>query len=267
MGLTTLKYLSNVQLGSGNAIYELVDATPSNEVDVLTGTSAGYPEPLFYGVKGQKPRVRFNTPQLATLLAEVNSGGGAPYVKDESASNTDLWYADSTNLGGRTAAASLLHQRFRMTKGCLYWSRISARHQEDATIDAEIMPIYDGTNPPLQAAGTLALVGTPIGNERFTLGPLKIGSTLLGGLIEATLSSGVKANEEGSDGDIYLTWTGLDTAAPVLEVTARTIEWMNTYGPVSTGATVTQFFIKKSSTGNVANGTANHISVSGTTAL
>lgn len=267
MGLSTLKYLSNIQLGSGNAIYELEDATPSAEVDVLTGMSAGYPEPLFYGVKGQKPRVRFNTPQLATALGEIATGTGAPYCKDESAGNTDLWYADSTNLGGRTAAASLLHQRFRMTKGCFYWQTISAQHQQDAKIDCTILPIYDGTNPPLQAAGTLALVGTPIGGERFTLGPLKIGSTMLGGLIEASLSSGVKANEEGSDGDVYLTWVGLDTAQPVLEVTARTIEWWNTYGPVSAGATVTQFFIKKSSTGNVANATANHISVSGTAAL
>lgn len=269
MGLSTLKYLSQIALGGGTTLYELEDATPSSEVEALIGMSAGNPEALFVGVRGQKPRVRFSTPQLATVLTEVNSGSGAPFAKDESAGNTDLWYQDSTNFGGRTAAASLLHQRFRMTKACLYWSQISAQHQQDAKMDCTLMPIYDGTNPPLQSTGTLALPGTPIGGERYTLGPIKINGTLLGGCIESTFSSGVKINEEGSDGDIYLTWTGIDTAQPVLEATFRTIELFNTYSPATAISSVTAFYLQKSATGNWPNTNVppKHISITGTSGL
>lgn len=271
MGLSTLKYLSSIQLGAGtsggSAIYELEDATPSSEVEDLIGMSAGYPEPLWIGVRGQKPRVRFNTPQLATMFTALNAGStGAPFVADQSAGNTDLWYQDGTNLGMRTAAATTSHQRFRMTKACLYWERISARHQQDAVIDGSLLPIYDGTNPPLQAAGTLALPGSPIGSERYTLGPIKINGTLLGGLIESTFNSGVKTNDEGSDGDIFLTWVGVDTTAPVLEATFRTVELYNTYGPVTAISSVTAFYLQKSTTGNWANTNSppKHIAIVGT---
>jgi hypothetical protein len=266
MGVTSLKYLSSIQLGAGASIYELEDATPSSEVEELVGMSAGFPEPLWRGVKGMKPRIKFSTPQLGTMLGVFNAGAGAPYVADQSAGNTDLWYQDATNLGGRTSAASTAHQRFRATKACAYWTKLSAKHQDDAKIDCELLPIFDGTNPPLAAAGSLALTGAPIGNERYTLGPVKINGTLLGGLQEATLNSGVKANEEGSDGDLYLTWVGLDTTNPILELTGRTIEWWNTYGPVTAISSITLFLLQKSATGNWANTNtpAKHIAITGT---
>lgn len=267
MGIASLKYLSQIQFQTGQAIYELEDATPSGEQDLLTGMAAGFPEPLFMGIKGAKPRVRFSTPQVGTFLGIVNTGAGAPFVAAQSGGNTDLWYQDATNLLSRTAAGTAQHQRFRMTDACVYWSRIGGRHQEDAMVEAEILPIYDGTNNPLQYAGTLALPGSPIGTERYTMGPVKVNGTMLGGVQEWQLNSGVKANEEGSEGDIWLTWAGLDTTQPVLEITGRTVDWWNSYGPGTAVTSVTAFLIKKSTTGNYANGATQHISITGTAGI
>lgn len=266
MAVSSLKYLSQIVLGSGTTIYELDDATPQNAVDELIGMAAGYPEPLFRGVKRQKPSVKFGTVQVADMLTAVNAGGAAPFAADVSAGNTDLWYADATNLASRTAAASLAHQRFRMTKACLYWERLTARAQEDAKIDAVLKPIYDGSNNPLQSIGSLALPGTPIGSQRYTMGPIKINNVMLAGVQEWSLSSGVKENEENSDGDLYDTWASLDTTNPVLEITGRTIDWWNTYGPATPITSVVMFLLQKSATGNwpFVNTPSKHISITGT---
>lgn len=266
MGVSSLKYLSGIVFGGGAAITELKDATPSSNIEELVGMAAGYPEPLFRGVKKIKPAVKFATMQLATMLGVVNTGAGAPFVSDQSAGNTDLWYADATNKLSRTAAASAAHQRFRMTDACVYWSRISAKTQDDAEIECEVKPIYDGTNPPMQYAGALALPTTPVGNERYTMGPVKVNGTMLAGVQQVMLSSGIKANEESSEGDLFDTWASLDTTNPMLEITGRTVDWWNTFGPATAISSVTWFLLQKSATGNWPNTNVppKHIAITAT---
>lgn len=261
MSVPSLKYLNRLVLPTpATTIYELNDATPKANLEELLGMAAGSPEPLFKGVKGAKPDIAFDSPQVATLLGLLNTGGAAPFASDQSGGNVDLWYQDSTQLGARTAATALSHQRFRATKSFIYWNRISARHQQDASISCRLVPIWDGTNPPLQALGALALpTGSPTGGERFTMGPIEINGVQLAGVQEWNLSSGMKANEEGSEGELYTSFGGLDTTNPVLELSGRTIDWWNTYGPATGLTSLVFYLIQKSATGNTPNATPSHI--------
>jgi hypothetical protein len=267
MSISTKKYLQSIALGAGTSISELTDTTPATNFEALVGMAAGFPEPLFTSLKAMRPDVRFTSPQCQDVLSAINAGGAAPFAADQSAGNTDLWYADAANKASRSSAASTVHQRFRMAKAFLYWERITARHREDAEISCRLKPVWDGANVPIVAAGAQALTVTPGGTQRFTLGPIELNGVQLSGVQEATLESGIKCDEEGSEGELYDSWACIEQTAPVLEITGRTIEWWNTYalGTVLTNATF--YLMAKSGTGNVAFGTASHIKLVATAGL
>src|SRR5258708_1383504 len=183
MALSTKKYLQAIALGGGTSISELTDTTPATNIDALLGMAAGYPEPLYSSIRAVRPDVRFTTPQLSDFFTPINAGT-PPFCADQSPGNTDPWYQDAANKASRTSSASLLHQRFRMAKAFLLWERIQARHREDATVAARLKPVWDGTNVPIVAAGTLALTVTPAGNQRFTMGQVELNGVTLAGVQE-----------------------------------------------------------------------------------
>lgn len=266
MSLSTRKYLSQIVLGTGGVVSELQDATPDPHIDYLVGRAAGYPEPIFIGAHKIKPDIVFQSMQLKTLLDACNTGGAAPLGADLSAANTDLFYQDAPNKGSRSAVASLLHQRFRLAKAMLYWTQITAQDGQEAQISARLKPIWDGTNVPLVAAGTLAITGTPIGAERYTLGPVKIDGTTLTGITQVQVESGIQLDEATSDGELYDSFCGIEQTAPSILLTGNTIEWWNTYGLLAAIATgVTVYFRQKNSTGNWpdVNVPSKHISITG----
>jgi len=266
MALSTKKFLQAIGLGGGTNLGELTDTTPSTNIDALVGMAAGYPEPLFSSIRAIRPDVRFSTVQLTDFFTAINAGT-PPFCADQSAGNTDLWYQDSANKASRTSSASLLHQRFRMAKAFLLWTRINARHREDATVDARLKPVWDGSNVPIVAAGTLALTITPVATQRYTMGQVEINGVTLAGVQEWTLDSGLKIDEEGSEGEVYDSFAGIESTGPVFEITGRTIEWWNTYGLGTALTNITAFLIAKGPVGNVAAGTTSHIKVVGTSGL
>ena len=248
--LSTRKFLSQIVLGSGTVISELEDATPDPHVELLTGMAGGYPEPVFMGAHMVKPDVVFSTHQIASLLTACNTGGAAPFAADQSAGNTDLFYQDSGNKNSRTAVASLAHQRFRLAKALLYWTQISAQQGQEARISARLKPVWDGTNVPLVAAGSLAITGSPVGGERYTLGPVAVNGVDLTGVTQMQLDSGIKLDEQGSEGELYDSFAGIETTGPVLTLTGNTIEWWNTYGLIGALTSLTVFLRQKNQTGN-----------------
>ncbi len=269
MSLSTVKYLSQIVLGTGGTISELADATPKANLDVLIGMTAGLPEPAFTSIRSIKPDLVAQSMQCKTILDACNTGGAAPYGADLSAGNTDLYYQDAPNKGSRTAAASLLHQRFRLAKAMLYWTAIRATHQQDAQIDFRLKPVWDGTNVPLVAAGAVALAGTSVGNERYTLGGASINGVAISGLQQMDVESGVQLEEEGSDGELYDSFCGIETAQPVVRLTGRTIEWWNTYGLGTALTALSLYLIQKNATGNWPNVNLppKHIKLSATAGL
>lgn len=266
MSLSTRKYLSQIVLGTGAVISELEDATPDPHIEYLVGMAAGYPEPVFIGAHKIKPDIVFSSMQLKSLLDACNTGGAAPYGADQSTANTDLFYQDSANKGSRTAVASLAHQRFRLAKAMLYWTQISASDGQEARISARLKPVWDGTNIPLVATGSLAITGSPVGSERYTLGSVKVNGTLLDGIVQVQIDSGIVLDEAGSEGELYDSFCGIERTAPSILLTGNTIEWWNTYGLLTALTNVTVYLRQKSSTGNWpdVNVPSKHISLIGT---
>lgn len=266
MSLSTRKYLSQIVLGTGGVVSELQDATPDPHIDYLIGRAAGFPEPVFIGALKIKPDVLFTSMQIKSILDACNTGAAAPFAADQSAANTDLFYQDAPNKGSRTAVASTVHQRFRLAKAVLYWSQISAQDGQEATIAARLKPVWDGTNVPLVPAGSIAITGTPVGDERYTLGPVVVDGVTLDGIVQVQFDSGITADEATSDGELYDSFCGIEMTAPSILITGNTIEWWNTYGLLTALTGVTVYLRRKNATGNYpdTDTPSRHIAITGT---
>jgi hypothetical protein len=263
MSVDGVHLLHGVNFPSGAFLAQLTDATPQANLTDVIGFAAGQPDPQFVGTRMSK----FDQPFTSTQLKTVLDLCGAQFAADLSAGNTDFYYKKAKNLGVRESPAGTLHLRLRMASGVAYWTDLSASHGQDATITGRILPLYNGSNPPMVPAGGVALAGTPIAAEWYTLGPVYINSTPIAGLQSVGLSLNLQAFELGSDGDIYSTFCGVARRQPVLNLTSLKADLWSSYGLL--GAALTSwavYFRRHDPDGGIyANNQNQHIAITGTT--
>ncbi len=260
-------YLHGILLPSGTFISQLTDGSPATNTEELVGRAAGYPDPLFRGIRGQKPEVPFTTPAVAQILGAI-TGGTNNFALDLSAGNTDIGYKQGRNLGVRYDPGSSFHERLRIAKGFLTWNTISVQQEQDATIACRLLAVYDGTNTPIVQLGTGTLTGTPTAAQWYTLGPVVINGSTQDGLQEWSLESGVQINQKGDKGAPWPTYTGVRSTEPVLTLKAEGKPWGN-LGLVGAAITSLSFYLrKKLGNGiNVPDGSLSHIKITATNGL
>lgn len=261
MGVSSVWFLHGVKFPGAQFLSQLDDAQASPKINELVAYAAGYPDPLFLAEEGSVVEQTFTTTQIKTILDLCGAGG----IADLSAGNTDLFYKLGTNLGVRAADASTVHQRMRMTTGAMYWNDISVEHQKTARLGGRIVPIFNGTNSPLIPAGGLALSGTPTSAELYTLGPLEINGSELPGVGRMRIGLELKLMELGAGGDLYTTFCAVELRAQYIEAESLEVGAWNTFGldGLAVSSVVGYLRRKTADGGNVANGTASHISVTG----
>jgi len=217
-------YLHGILLPSGAWISQLTDTTPAANVNFLTEYAAGAAAPSFRGAQGAKPEIAFTTTAVKQILDLCGFWGA-----DLSAGNVDLYYRAATKRGVREAIADLDHLRIRCGPAVdgkggswLYWTRITAAQDQPATIACRLVPLYDGTNPPLVGLGSQAIPAASLVTQQYTLGPVMVnGAATPGGITAWDLDLGCKADEEATDGDDFLSWIGVERHEPNLTVTLR----------------------------------------------
>lgn len=237
MSVDGVYLLHGVQFPAGQFLSQLTDATPQANLSDLVGRASGHPDPLFIGTTASKVDQPFSTPQIKTVLDLC----GATFAADLSAGNTDLYYKKAADLGVREADASLLHQRFRMARGMVYWTELRASHGEDAALSGTIVPTYDGVNLPLVPAGSVALAGTPAAAEFYTLGPCKINAASLSGLKSVRVALDQQLIREAAGGELFDTFCGIGDRLFLVELESLEVGLWNTYG--LTGAAVTSLTV------------------------
>jgi hypothetical protein len=230
------------------------------EMNELLGTPAGLPYPTFVANGGMKPTETFDCTQIKTLLDTTNALAG---IADLSANNTDLYYKKLQDLGVRVNDATQQHKRVRASLAYLIVERITASHDGEASASCKIGALFDGTNPPFVPAGGLALTGTPSSVEHFTVGPVFAntgsGFVQIPGVQQTTIDFRRAIIELGSDGELYITFCAMADWKPQIGITCTEFVW-DTYGMTGVAFTGLSVYLrKKTTTGNLANGTPQHI--------
>jgi len=260
MAIGPVYVLHGVQLPSSVYLGQVTDGGVVSEADVQASYSAGHVTPLFRCLMGSSPSIDFTTSQLATLLAAVGQ-----YGADLSAGNVDLLYRKVTNFGTRSALNATDGYRFRASEAMAVIRSLSAQHRGLASAQVGIIPVYDGSNAPIVPAGSVAMSGTPSASELYTLGPVVINGTQIDGCQGWNLDFGINVVQEGDDGNIYNTHAHVEQVDPSISFESLEVDDLWSYG--FTGTNLTSFAVylrKKSRTGNVADGTSQHIKISGT---
>jgi hypothetical protein len=230
------------------------------EMNELLGTPAGLPYPTFVANGNQKPMLSFDCTQIATLLNTTNALAG---IADLSANNTDLYFKKLQDLGVRASDATQQHKRVRASLAYLIVERITASHDGEASAACKIGALYDGTNAPFVPAGGLALSGTSSSVEHYTVGPVFAntgsGFVQINGVQSITCDFRRSVLELGADGELYITFCAMADWKPQITITCTEFVW-DTYGLNGSAFTGLSVYLrKKATTGNVANGTAQHI--------
>lgn len=236
----------------------------SPAIQHVLGYGAGYYQPLFVGNIGQKPMIGFDTLDVKTVLDLTGVG-----MADLSAGNTDLFFKKAKAYSIRTADATAEHVRNRLAAAALYLGSLRAGSQSEASLSCDLIANYDGTNEPIvPTGGSVALSGTPTSGQHFVAGPITINTTSYTGVQSVNIDFGIQKIQLSGDGEIYDTFQGIRTQAPTITATFIGLPLLNTFGLNGTALTGLSVYLRKvSTTGRVANGTAQHIKFAATSGV
>lgn len=253
MSVTATYVLHGISTPS-DFISQITSARPSPRIQAMQGVPSGLPYSLFTYNMTQTPDITFDSTQVKALLDTTGVTLG-----DISGGNTDLMFKATTNKGARVADATTSHIRLRAAEAVIIPQSISAADGQPATMTARIIALYDGTNEPIVPAGSLALAGTPVSEDHFTVGPVSIYSSAVNGVQDITIDFGITLIERRGDGELYTSWTCIQEQKPVVTIRTLTNPWP-TYGLNGTAlSALSVWFRKCAQTARVANATAEHI--------
>lgn len=261
MGVARRHTLYGVELAS-TTLGGIRGQAIETDTNVNADTSSGDIYVTHLAMNGQMVRARFDTTSLAVALGVCGLTGMAITDSDDV-----VMYAYKLAEGAGRAAGSV-HRSYTFNEGIVVPRRITCSHQEDARIEYDVLPTYDGTNDPVVVADSAAVPTQGADNARFTIGGCTLESLAIGHITSFELDFGILAEQEGADSDKWPTHVAIQEAKPVLRLRGTDIEWAKStviptlQGKVVTHANTTVFLRKRSAataTGFVANGTAQHI--------
>ncbi len=263
MSVDGVHLLHGVQFPGGVFLSQLTDATPQANLTDVIGFAAGQADPQFVGTRESK----FDQPFTSTQVKTVLDLCGEQYAANLSAGNTDLFYKKAKNLGVREDAASTVHLRMRMASGLVYWTDLAASQGQDATVSGRILPLFNGSNPPMVPAGGVALAGTPSAAEWYTLGPVFVNATKIAGLQSMGLALNLQAFELNASGEIFPTFCGVARRQPVLTLSSLKADLWGVYGLLGAAITSWAVYLRRHDPdgGIYADNQAQHIAISGST--
>lgn len=217
MAISTIHRLDKLVLPSSVEIVELNSARWVAGIEDILEHPAGHTHPMFVANKHQKPMIEFATPQLSTYLGAVGVGGA-------SLGSTSTYFKKGAATGS-VARATAGHKRIVIASSIAHWTQVRLPHNEKAEVSGVLTAIYDGSNDPFVYTGSVALSGNLTAGEFFGVGPCAINGTLIPGIQEITVESGVRLLQAGASSEEFDTFVGIEITNP--KVTIRTLEEVN----------------------------------------
>ncbi|GEM_PF-1613633 len=177
--------------------------------------------PQIASIKAQKPSASFTTKALKVALdgvglAALDIGGLA----------TGLTFFGQAHDDGGTRKGASLHRQYLIKEGIIVPGRLSASHQEDATLSYDVTITYDGTNNPVAESDTVSLPAAQADISRYTVGKVTIGGIVLPQVRSIELDFGFTVQSEGADSDIWDTFASIRTVQPKLTIRGIDPTWL-----------------------------------------
>lgn len=214
--------------------------------------SGGELDTVFAAMLRSKPLCRFSSRNLAMFLDVCGPGGLAIDT------TFNVYFAAYQHGGTRSYTACF---KCTFNDGLIMLSSLRASHQQEAEAQYEVYATYDGTNNPLTFATGATCPADSGTVAKFTLGPLKLGSTVIE-TQDLEFNLGAETGLYGNNGESFDRMACIKNRKPMISGTTLNLNHANTVTPTGLSSAVTAYFRKKSNKGNsVADATAEHISL------
>lgn len=256
MSISTLHKLDKIVLPSSVEFNVLRNQRWTAGIESLIERPAGHVHPMFRATLSQKPVLEFSTPELGVLLGAIGVGGAAV--------GSVATFFKKAAVTGNDARNSGTHRKITIASSCGYWTNLRLPHNAAGEAQVVLTAVYDGTNAPFAYAGSQNLSGNLAQGSFFGAGPVSINGTLIPGIKEISIDSGVRLIQEGASSEVFDTFVGVEMTEP--KITIKTLEMVNwaTLGLAGTaldGTNGVLFYARKfaANGARVADATTEHI--------
>jgi hypothetical protein len=214
----------------------------------------GISDPVALAMFQGNPTERFSTLDVARALTVLGLGGYAATAA------VDFYLRLCSDLGLRTAGA--VNLKISQYRGLIVPTDISASQGGAAKINFNAIGEYNGTNAPYSIAVNQA-VPTTIAPCLFTLGPVILNGTAIGGVSSMRMALNYQVGSVAADGEVWPSKVWIQSRRPIITIRTTQASLINTFGTVGAAITasyVTIYLRQMSPDGIIyANNTSNHI--------
>jgi len=201
-------------------------------------------------------RLTFSTTDIKALLDVAGINGKKLVTPDDFLSIFWQQYDQ-----GGTIKSGSNHLKVLINEGLLLPRNISVSQGAEASIDAEAIPTFDGTNDPLVVSDGQALVARVNASQLWTLGKATINSVDIE-IQSLTIDFGIQEVARGGDGDVFNTFVAIDKREPTITFDSFDTSKLTSFVHQGSdpGGTFVCYLRKLAAGGTrVADGTAEHI--------
>lgn len=221
----------------------------SSELQRILNEGDGMPDQEFAAIMEAQPRLTFSTVKVSHALNICAFDGLAI------SATATAFFQKRVNKG--IMAGTLQHLRGTFTSGLLIPRRLSAVHGDEAIIEYELAILSsNGTSDPWTWTDSQSLSGSPVTDEKFTVGGATINNVALDSVRSIELDFGLELTNIGQGGEPYRTFVGIKKRKPSLIIETYDMTELNTYGTGGVGiSSATNFTLDKIAQNGTRSGT------------
>jgi hypothetical protein len=200
-----------------------------NEIGHESTAGSPYARTVFQ--RGTKPMIKFSTDDIRQAISVIGAEGAA--IKAGGTYTEVNLYEISLDECGRPIATGAVHRKISSQFACVYVRQMSARASGDAELDCEVYCLSeDGVSDPFTVTNIAigSLPALPIAEERYAIGPLKIGGQTIDRLSNLTVDFGVKPEQILLGSAVAPTFISVDSVLPMIEFGSHAAELFSSSG-------------------------------------
>lgn len=268
----------NVATSGGLSLWvnQIRQTTNDGGVALFEESNGSETDREFVAAKEIRPTVSFSTSDL-TVLSSIGFGGAS--IASGSASAGVTLYGHAISGGALPSpGSSSLHLAMAISDGVMVPTSLRAGHNTVAELGITIHAVKgtsgsSGATPIVVTASQTIPSGRAQTANIYTVGPVKYtisggSSRLEQGVVESAVNFGIDVVREGSDGDVYPSFTGIMARDPKFEFTTKDVALIAEIGDGVSVSAFAMYFRQVNQNGQrVAAATTTHVSISATAGM
>ena len=219
-----LIHLNDDNATSESALAGFTSLGLSTGIDVRTLMGVGGLWETTAAIVKTIPGLTFGTTQIETLLSWTS--GTYRCIKSVGAGKhgIDAFLNKHDQCNARDDADS---ERYRFSNGLLVPRTLECSSGEIASMAAELHPVGDASNAPMQVDPGIALPSVAVATkEHFTMYDQTVGSVSLQGAKNVQFDFGVTVTKEMSDGDLVPSWVSVGSIISRITLRGINPRWL-----------------------------------------